>query len=95
MTDHGEAAYEIANAAMERMDVHEKLCGERYAQIVANQAISAQDRTVLRELLSSKFEKLYGFLWKIAFAVIGTLFTALAGIIVWLLNNSVVWRQPY
>ncbi len=95
MSPSDEAAYDIANAAMDRIEQHEKLCGERYAQIVSNQNIGSQDRTILRELMSDKFEKLYGFLWKITFSFIGLLVGALGTMILWLINNTVFWQKPY
>jgi hypothetical protein len=92
--DHDQAAYEIANAAMERMELHEKVCEGRYNQIVANQNLGAQDREKLRELISKRFADLYGFLWKITFAVMGFLVMTLIGLIVFIANHSFVFRSP-
>jgi hypothetical protein len=92
--DWGRDAYEVANTAMVRFEQHEILCGERYQQIVMNQNLSAQDRDKMRELISQRFKDLYGFMWAIAIAIIGTLVTVCGGLFWFLLTNSFVFKQP-
>lgn len=84
----------VANAAMAKMESHEKLCSERYRQIVANQNVSAQDREKLRALISDRFNSLYGFLWKITFSVIGLLVLMVLGLIAFIADNSFVFTHP-
>jgi hypothetical protein len=87
-------AYMVANAAMAKMEAHERLCSERYKQIVANQNVSAQDREKMRALISERFNSLYGFLWKITFSLVGLLVMMVLGLIVFIANNSFVFRTP-
>lgn len=87
-------AYMVANAAMAKIESHEKLCGERYRQIVSNQNVSAQDREKLRAMISDRFHNLYGFLWKITFSVVGLLVLMVLGLVAFIANNSFVFKAP-
>lgn len=81
-------AYMVANAAMMRLEQHEKLCGERYKQIVANQNLSTQDREKLRDMISQRFKDLYGFLWKITLSIVATLFMLVVSLIAFIVKNA-------
>lgn len=56
--EDGELALQVANAAMAEMESHEKLCGERYRQIIENQQRGDTDRRELKVALDSGQEKL-------------------------------------
>lgn len=89
-----EAAHNVADAVMRRLEVHENVCGERYKQIVANQNLSTEDRSKLREMISERFKSLYGFLWGIAFSIIGFMAIVVVGLIAFIANNGIILRPP-
>jgi hypothetical protein len=91
---NGDEGYMLANAAMMKLESHEKICGERYKQIVANQNLSVQDREKLRELVLERFNHLNAFMWKIALSIVGFLVVTVAGLIVFIANNSFVFTHP-
>jgi hypothetical protein len=88
-------AYMVANAAMMRLEQHEKTCGERYRQIVANQNISTQDREKLREMISLRFKDLYGFLWKITATIVLGLVGAIVSLLIFIARHAVVWKPDF
>lgn len=104
MSDDGEVALQVANAAMAEIEAHEKLCGERYRQILTNQERGETDRRELRGSLEAGQEKLriqisqghgliHGRMWTLMFSMIMTL-AAAAGTLGLILLAYIQSRGP-
>lgn len=76
------SAMEVASTALTRIDIHEKVCSERYQQILDNQKSSAAEREILHLRISEVRKSITIVLLSIAGSTI-LLLLSIVGALIW------------